>query len=148
DKDGPALLLGKVEGANTEGVPLIFNPFGTRERTAMTIGAKDWRAAKIHHAEVLNDTSRWLEPKLVDRSRAPCKEVVIEGDKVSLDKQIPHVWFGKEGPSYITGGITFSRDPETGMRNVGWYRFTQFLDATHPLGGSYAEIRAKKDLAA
>ena len=146
DREGPALLLGQVQGINTTGIPMIFNAFGTRQRTALTIGQKDWHAAKVWHAEILNDRSRWLEPKLVDRSQAPCKEVIIRD--VALDKQLPHVWFGKEGPSYLTNAMTFSRDPETGIRNVGWYRLTQFLDATHPLGGSYPPARAKTDLAA
>ncbi|MCU0759685.1 MAG: UbiD family decarboxylase [Steroidobacteraceae bacterium] len=148
-KDGPALILNNVSGYNTEGVPIIFNPFGTRERTAMTIGFRNWREAKLHHAAVLGDPARWIPPKLVDRAQAPCKEVVIKGaENISLDKQLPHVWFGKEGPAYITNAITFSKDPENGGRNAGWYRFTQFLDATHPLGGSYAPERAKRDLAA
>ncbi len=148
DKEGPALLLENCEGINTQGVPVIFNAFGTRERTAMTLGLNDWRAVKIRHAEILNDPSKWIAPKTVERSQAPCKEVVIKGDQVSMDKQLPHVWFGKEGPSYLTNAITISADPETGARNVGWYRFTQFLDATHPMGESYAPQRAKTDLAA
>ena len=57
-KDGPALLLNNVDGINTEGVPILFNPFGTRERTAMTIGHRDWRAAKLHHADVLPRRTR------------------------------------------------------------------------------------------
>ena len=145
-RNGPALILGDVQGINTRGVPMIFNPFGTRERTALTIGQPDWHAAKEHFAQVLGDRSRWVEPKLVDKSRAPCKEVILR--EVALDRQLPHVWFGKEGPSYLTNALTFSRDPETGVRNVGWYRLTQFLDAFHPLGGSYAAERAQADLAA
>ena len=35
--DGPALMLTNLEGYNRPDVPLIFNPFGTRVRTAMTI---------------------------------------------------------------------------------------------------------------
>lgn len=146
DKDGPGLILNNVDGINTKGVPLVFNPFGTRERAAMTIGKNTWLEAKIHHADVLNDTRRWIEPVMVDRSKAPCKDVVIKD--IALDEQLPHVWFGKEGPSYLTNAITFSRDPETGERNVGWYRFTQFLDASHPLGGTYPPNRQKTDLAA
>lgn len=147
-KDGPALLLNNVDGINTEGIPILFNPFGTRERTAMTIGFKDWREAKLHHSAVLGDQARWIAPKLIDSKGAPCKEVIIKGKDVSIDKQLPHVWFGKEGPAYITNAMTFSKDVIDGGRNTGWYRFTQFLDASHPLGGSYAPERAKTDLAA
>jgi UbiD family decarboxylase len=145
-KDGPALLLSDVQGLNTRGVPMIFNAFGTRERTALTIGQKDWHSAKVWYSEVLNDRSRWIEPKLVDRAQAPCKEVIIRD--IALDRQLPHVWFGKEGPSYLTNALTFSRDPDTGVRNVGWYRYTQFTDASHPLGQSYPPARNAADLAA
>ena len=88
-KEGPALILNKVQGINTEGVPIIFNPFGTRERTAMTIGFRDWREAKLYHSEVLADPSRWLAPKVIDAKGAPCKEVIIKGDDVSLDEILP-----------------------------------------------------------
>jgi 4-hydroxy-3-polyprenylbenzoate decarboxylase len=147
-KNGPALILNNVDGINTKGVPILFNPFGTRERTAMTIGHRNWRDAKLHHADILGNPEKWIPPKLVDRSKAPCKDVIIKGGDVSLDKQLPHVWFGKEGPAYITNALTYSKDPENGGRNVGWYRFTQFLDASHPQGGSYPPERAKTDLAA
>ena len=46
-KDGPALMLNNVDGINTQGVPILFNPFGTRERTAMTIGFRNWVAAEL-----------------------------------------------------------------------------------------------------
>ncbi len=147
-KEGPALMLNNVDGINTKGVPILFNPFGTRERTAMTIGFRDWREAKLHHADVLGNPSRWIAPKIIDKSKAPCKDVIIKGKDVDISKQVPHVWFGKEGPAYITNAMTFSKDPENGGRNVGWYRLTQFLDATHPLGKSYAPGREKTDLAA
>ena len=32
--DGPAAMLNNLEGYNTPEIPVIFNPFGTRERTA------------------------------------------------------------------------------------------------------------------
>jgi 3-polyprenyl-4-hydroxybenzoate decarboxylase len=146
DRSGPALILDRLEGLNTPGVPMIFNPFGTRERTAMTVGASTWREAKIRHGDMAAHPERWIEPKLVDRAAAPCKEVVIREPDIDLRKQLPHVWFGKEGPSYVCGAITVTKDIETGERNVGWYRLTQFMNASHPLGGSYSEQRAKTDL--
>ena len=39
--NGPGLLLNNLKGYNTPGVPVIFNPFGTRERTGMTIETAD-----------------------------------------------------------------------------------------------------------
>ena len=97
-KDGPALLLNNVDAINTKDVPILFNPFGTRERTAMTIGFRDWREAKLHHSEVLADPARWHAPKIIDKANAPCKEVIIKGDDISLDTLSPYIdagspWF-------------------------------------------------------
>lgn len=145
--EGPALVLNNLQGSNAPEVPMIFNPFGTRERTAMTIGERDWRAAKIKHADLAAHPEQWIKPELVDAKTAPCKEVIIREADIDITKQLPHVWFGREGASYICGAITVSKDVETGERNVGWYRLTQFMNASHPLGGSYAPERAKRDLA-
>ena len=57
-KDGPALMLNNVDAVNTKGIPILFNPFDTRERTGMTIGFRDWREAKLYHSEVLADPAR------------------------------------------------------------------------------------------
>ena len=146
ENDGPALILNNLEGYNTPDIPVIFNPFGTRERTAMAIGLKEPLAAKKKHADTLADPSSWHAPVLVDKEQAPCKQVIINQDEIALDKQIPHVWFGKEGSSYICGGVVVSRDPETGDRNVGWYRLTQFYKCLHPEGGSYSEEQQTKQL--
>ena len=145
--DGPALVLDNLQGYNTPEVPLVFNPYGTRERTAMAIDLQDPLEAKRRHAAVLSDSSSWHEPRLVERDAAACKEVVIAADDISLGEQIPHVWFGKEGPAYITSGIAVTKDPETGVRNVGWYRHTQLWNAWHPAGGSYSKERQKRCLA-
>lgn len=147
DHGGPALVLDNLPDSNRPDVPMIFNPFGTRERTALTIGERDWRAAKIKHADLAADPERWVAPRVVPRDAAPCKQVVIREPDIDITHQLPHVWFGKEGPSYICGAITVSHDIETGLRNVGWYRLAQFMDASHPLGGSYPASRNKTDLA-
>lgn len=143
---GPGLVLENLEGYNTPEVPIIFNPFGTRERTALTLGLHDPLEAKLKHTAILSDRSTWHKPNIVDRSQAPCKDVVIPREQISLDKQLPHVWLGREGSSYITGGVVVTKDPETGARNVGWYRMTQLWECEHPLGGSYSEERQKKQL--
>ncbi|MCC7259048.1 MAG: UbiD family decarboxylase [Gammaproteobacteria bacterium] len=144
--DGPALVLDNLVGCNTPGVPLVFNPYGTRERTAMILGTSDPVEAKLRHVGVLQDPSRWIKPRLVGRGEAPCKDVVIPREAVSVDRHIPHVFFGREGASYITGGVVVTKDPETGVRNVGAYRATSFWNGLHPQGGSYSDERMKKQL--
>lgn len=146
EKNGAAAILENLQGYNTPGVPLIFNPYGTRERTALILGTSDPLEAKLKHYKVLQDPGLWKKPKLVDRSNAPCKDVIIPRDKVSVDKHIPHVWFGKEGSSFVTGGVVMSKDPETGSRNCGAYRITSLWNCAHPQGGTYSEERQKKQL--
>jgi 4-hydroxy-3-polyprenylbenzoate decarboxylase len=146
ETNGPGLVLENLVGYNTPGVPVIFNPFGTRERTGLTIDTADPIAAKIKHTGVLSDPASWPKPVLVDRAKAPCKDVVIPQSEVSVDKHIPHVWLGKEGASYICGGVVVTKDPETGVRNVGWYRLTSLWNCKHPQGGTYTEKEQKKQL--
>jgi len=144
--DGPAAVLNNLDGYNSPGVPVIFNPFGTRERTAMTLDCREPLEMKQKHARVLSNAGSWPEPVVVERDQAPCKEVVIKQADISLDKDLPHVWFGKEAASYVTGGVGVTKDPETGARNVGCYRITQLWNAVHPLGEEYSEEQQKKQL--
>jgi len=144
--DGPGLILRNLTDYNTPDIPVVFNPFGTRERTAMTLGESDPLRAKTKHAAILADRAAWIEPVIVDREAAPCKEIAISEDEISLDRQLPHVWLGDEGASYICGGIVTTKDPETGERNVGWYRLTQFWNAMHPTGGHYSDVQQKRQL--
>ena len=143
--DGPALVLNKVEGVGREEVGTLFNIFGSRERVANAIGEKTWHDARTKHATLAADPSQWIKPNMVDAGDAPCKDVIIKDVDVARD--LPNHWFGKEGPAYITGAVIVTKDVETGERNVGWYRLTSFVDATHPFGESYDASRAKADLA-
>ena len=144
--DGPAAMLNNLEGYNRPDVPLIFNPFGTRERTAMMIGCRDPLEMKKKLAGVLANPSSWLAPVVVEKDQAPCKEVIINKADISLDKDLPHVFFGKEAASYITGGLGITKDPETGDTNMGCYRITQLWNAVHPMGEEYPEEQQKKHL--
>ncbi len=146
ETQGPGLVLKNLEGYNTPGIPIVFNPFGTRERAAMTIGERDYLQAKVKLPAILADPACWIVPVLVERAQAPCKENLIPRNQIALDKQLPHVWLGKEGSSYITGGVVVSKDPKTGERNVGWYRLTQLWRCRHPTGGSYSDERQTKQL--
>ena len=39
--DGPALMLNNLDGYNTKDIPVLFNPYGTRQRTSMILGTED-----------------------------------------------------------------------------------------------------------
>ncbi|MCB2108496.1 MAG: UbiD family decarboxylase [Rhodobacteraceae bacterium] len=143
--DPPALILNKVQGIGTDGVRTLFNIFGSRRRVAMALECESWEEARNKHARIAADSTKWHKPRIVNASEAPCKDVVVHD--VDIARDLPNIWFGKEGAAYITGAVVITKDIDTGVRNVGWYRLTSFVDASHPLGGKYDPARAKADLA-
>lgn len=134
---GPALLFENVVGSD---IPLLGNLFGTAERVALgmgqeTVGAlrevgellaflkepeppkgmKDaWEKLPIFK-QVLN-----MSPKLV--SKAPCQELVLEGDAVDLNKlPIQTCWPGDAGP-LVTWPLVITKGPHKERQNLGIYR--------------------------
>ena len=64
-----------------------------------------------------------VPPKKV--KTAPCQEVVYKGDEVDLDR-LPglQMWPG-DGGVFHNFGLTHTKHPETGKRNLGLYRLQQ-----------------------
>jgi 4-hydroxy-3-polyprenylbenzoate decarboxylase len=131
---GPALLFENVEGSD---LPVLINHFGTADRMAMALGAKSLDAigAEIEglvHTELPGSFGEKIAalgtllrlnsslPKTVKSSA--CQEVVHEGSDASLDfLPVLKCWPDDGGP-FITLPMVFTKDPETGKRNVGMYR--------------------------
>jgi 4-hydroxy-3-polyprenylbenzoate decarboxylase len=136
---GPALLFEEVGGY---GMPVLMNAFGSlkRMRLALEVGSLGEIAADLlsfleAEADTLMKKLKLLPklarlgrmfPKVV--SRAPCQEVVYQGEDVDLG-QFPVLtcWPGDGGP-FITLPVVITLHPETGRRNVGMYRL-QVYDA-------------------
>jgi 4-hydroxy-3-polyprenylbenzoate decarboxylase len=132
--DGPALLFENVKGSRH---PLLINQFGTERRMCLAFGVErlDDVAAKLESLlelqppQGLVDKMRSLGklksvadtmPKEV--SKGACQEVVLTGDDVDLDAlPIMRCWPGDPAP-FITLPAVITRDPTTGVRNVGMYR--------------------------
>jgi len=131
---GPALLFENVRGSK---LPLLINQFGTERRMCMAFGvdrlsdvaAKLEEVLELSPPQGLVDKVRKLGtlksiadsmPKTV--SRAPCQEVVLEGDDVDLDAlPIMRCWPLDAG-RFITLPAVITKDRTTGVRNVGMYR--------------------------
>ena len=96
NSNGPALMLNNLSGYNCPDLPVLFNPYGTRERTAMILGKEGPLEGKLRHAEVLTDKSLWHKPRKIESSKAPCKEIKIERKDIHIGKQLPHVWLEKK----------------------------------------------------
>lgn len=73
------------------------------------------------HQKFITGLNNPISPIMVDL--APCQEVVIPGEDVDLnDYPIPR-FSSLDGGYFITAGITVSKDPETGIRDIGHYRY-------------------------
>ncbi|MBI3455332.1 MAG: menaquinone biosynthesis decarboxylase [Candidatus Rokubacteria bacterium] len=136
-----ALLFERVEGFT---MPLLINTFGTAERMAWGLGVErlDELGKKVAHlldlkmpGSLLEKLRKGLEllevartgPRLV--KHAPCQEVV-ETVNPSL-AEIPALWcWPQDAGYYITVPLVVSRDPVTGLRNVGTYRLQVYDDRT------------------
>jgi 4-hydroxy-3-polyprenylbenzoate decarboxylase len=136
-----ALLFESVHGFTT---PVLINAFGSPERMGAALGAGHLDELSARVAKLLDlrmpgsffDKLRKLGdlfdvakagPKRV-RS-APCQQVV-EADRPSLGSlPILRCWPGDAG-RYITLPMVFTRDPGSGVRNVGMYRLQVFDDRT------------------
>jgi 4-hydroxy-3-polyprenylbenzoate decarboxylase len=134
---GPAILFENVPGHT---MPVLGNLFGTPRRVALGMGQEDVTALRDvgkllaflkepEPPKSLRDAwDKWpkfkkildMAPKTV--SRAPCQEVVLEGDEVDLSKlPIQTCWPGDVGP-LITWGLTVTKGPLKERQNLGIYR--------------------------
>jgi 4-hydroxy-3-polyprenylbenzoate decarboxylase len=133
---GPALLFEKPTGFD---IPVAANMYGSMERMCLALGVKtlDDLAHEIdalmtpQMPEGLMDALKMLP--MVGRLRdllpktvkdAPCHEVVQQ-DGTLDELPILTCWPDDGGP-YITFPMVFTRDPESGQRNIGTYRMQVF----------------------
>ena len=134
---GPALLFERVRGSPW---PLLINTFGSRERMCLALGCTDFaeladRVQALLKPEIPTTLMQKLRklpelaqlgslpPKIV--RRGVCQEVVHTDDADLLALPALQCW-PQDGGRYITLGAVFTKDPETGERNVGMYRVQLF----------------------
>ena len=137
-RGGPALLFEDVEGTD---MPVFINGFGTWSRMVLALGREPEQVGKDLMALIKTRPPRSFRdalalarkarqvlafpPKLV--RRGPVQEVVKTGADVDLTRiPILQCWPMDAG-RFVTLPLVFTRDPETGERNVGMYRM-QVLD--------------------
>ena len=134
---GPALLFENPLGSD---IPVLCNLFGTPERVALGMG-QDSVSALSQVGQLLAylkqpDPPKGMKdafeklpllkkvlsmsPKIV--SKAPCQEVILEGDDVDLSKlPIQTCWPGDVGP-LLTWGLVTTKGPDQERQNMGIYR--------------------------
>jgi 4-hydroxy-3-polyprenylbenzoate decarboxylase len=139
---GPALLFEKPKGSR---VPLLVNMFGSvrRMELAFEVGKLEEVADRIkgilamESPQGLFDKLKML-PKLAELGSffpksvksGACKEIVRKGLDANLfDFPILKCW-PQDGGRFITFPLVFTRNPETGKRNVGMYRMQVYDERT------------------
>lgn len=137
---GPALLFEKPTGFD---IPVAANIYGSMERMCLALGVKklDDLAREIDELMTSQMPSGVLDAlkmlPMVGRLRdlmpktvrdAACHEVV-QRDGTLDGLPILTCWPNDGGP-YITFPVVFTRDPESGQRNVGAYRMQVFDSRT------------------
>jgi 4-hydroxy-3-polyprenylbenzoate decarboxylase len=137
---GPALLFERpvLRGGAPSTVPVAINLFGSMRRMAMAletpslddIGARVEALLRTEVPEGIAEKLAML-PRLAELASSspkratgpvPCQSVVLrEGD--ADVRQLPHlICWPEDGGPYVTLGQVITRDPSTGVRNVGLYR--------------------------
>ena len=101
------------------GHALVGNALGSRKRFAHAFGVTPDRLL----GEILTRLRGKPEFVEVGRSEAPVQEIVVTGAEVDLTKLPVHLQHGKDGGPFISAGMDFTRDPASGLTNVGLRRF-------------------------
>ncbi len=143
---GPALLF---ENTGT-GFPLLINAMGTEKRMAMALGVqnlddigheieelikkitgpKEGIMDKLRMLPTLGALGSWM-PSVIS-GKGACQQVVMTPPNVEL-LPVLKCWPEDGGP-FLTLPIIHTKDPNTGIRNVGLYRMQTFgptLTAMH-----------------
>jgi 4-hydroxy-3-polyprenylbenzoate decarboxylase len=163
---GKALLFEKptIDGSSSR-FPVAINLFGSERRMARALGL-DSIEELSHQVQLIlkakpptSVSEGWnllrqgldllhARPKKV--TDGPCKEVIHRfqpGDSFSLrDLPILHCW-PKDGGRFVTLPNVYTRDPESGQRNVGMYRMQLYDGQTtgmhwqvHKIGARHGRV--------
>src|SRR5438067_11018473 len=132
-RGGPALLFEDVEGSR---MPVLINAYGTWGRMVLALGrepqavgedllalAKTKPPRSLREAWALARKLRTIlafPPKRV--RRGACQEIVKTGSAVDLGEIPVLQCWPLDAGRFVTLPLVFTRDPESGERNVGMYR--------------------------
>src|SRR5437867_8669802 len=137
---GPALLFQRptLLTGQPSGYPVAVNLFGSERRMALALGVEcldeiggrisallnlkvpDSLLGKLAMLPQLAEVAKF-PPKTVG-GKPPCQEIVIRDRDVDLARFPVPVCWPEDGGPYITLPGVITRDPKTGVRNVGVYR--------------------------
>lgn len=131
--NGPALLFENVKDSE---FPVLINAMGSYERMAMALGVNDINDAG-HDIEEFMDMANYMGlmnkfkslPRLSRLAAVFPIKLPIKGDCQEVINHTPDLTklpvlqcWPKDGGRFITLPLVFTKDPETGIQNVGMYR--------------------------
>jgi 4-hydroxy-3-polyprenylbenzoate decarboxylase len=137
---GKALLFEKpvLDDGSPSALPVAINIFGSWSRMASALGVRDVSEHADRIAQMLQpDVPRgfWAKVQLIPRfaelakvppreyrGRPPCQEVVYSGDSVNLHHLPVLTSWPKDAGPFITLPMVITKDPESGIQNLGTYR--------------------------
>ncbi len=111
--NGPGLLFERPGGSD---IPLAVDLLASRRRYALALGTEPELLASEWNRRVAT-----LRPPVIVE-RGACQEHVLTGADVDLTRLPAPIWNELDGGPYLTLSCHVTKDPETGIRNVGVYR--------------------------
>jgi 4-hydroxy-3-polyprenylbenzoate decarboxylase len=137
---GKALLFETplLDDGSVSPFPVAINVFGSWRRMALALGVEDIAEHAARIADLMQpDVPKgfWAKVQLIPkfaelakvpprsyRGTPPCQEVVLEGADVDLRRLPVLTSWPKDAGPFITLPMVLTRDPETGVQNLGTYR--------------------------
>jgi UbiD family decarboxylase len=114
----PALIFENVKGFT---IPVVAGVLGaSREVYALGLQTETVEGINRKWDYALGNP---IAPRMVSAKNAPCKENILHGKDVDITKLPVPTWTVGEDPApFFTSPYLITKDPETGVRNVGTYR--------------------------
>ncbi len=137
---GPALLFEHVllDDGERSPIPVVINVFGSMTRMCLAFGVDDLDSIGDRITDLLSPKvpegllgKLAMVPKLAEvakfpprsrKGKAPCQQIVLEGEDCDMTRLPILTTWPQDGGPYLTLPLVITRDPQTGIRNVGMYR--------------------------
>lgn len=111
-----AVIFENVKGSK---IPVATNVHGNLERLKLALGMEDGELSDLLTVYATRENNP-IVPKSVETG--PVKEVILREEAVDLDLLPICTYHEKDAGPYITAGLGVTRDPVSGINNVGIYR--------------------------
>lgn len=113
-RQGPALMFNR----NGTEFPLVAGLYSTRAKALLAFEATEETIIK----KVMDGLEAPISPTMFE-GPPPCQEEVMVGEDIDITRFPIPVYSPNDGGAYITPGMVVSKDPETGIPDIGHYRF-------------------------